>query len=121
MWPSSDFQYSVRSSRSTPDLLTVLFDRIARAFNRSGATAAVALDISKAFYKVWLVGLLHKLNSHGISGEAFDLISYFLSNRLHRVVLDGIFSQEYPVDAGVPQDSILDSAFFLAFPARIGF
>ena len=34
----SDFQYGCRSSRSTADLLTVVSDRIARAFNRSGAT-----------------------------------------------------------------------------------
>ena len=37
-----------RSSESTADLLTVVFDRIARAY-RSWATQAVALDISKAF------------------------------------------------------------------------
>ena len=36
----SDFQY---------DPLTVVSDSIARAFNTSGATRAVALDISKAF------------------------------------------------------------------------
>ena len=33
----SDFQYGFRSSRSTADLLTVVSDRIVRAFNRSGA------------------------------------------------------------------------------------
>ena len=48
----SDFQYGFRSSRSTADLLTVVSDRIARAFNWSGATRAVALDISKAFDRV---------------------------------------------------------------------
>ena len=32
------FQYGFRSSRSTADLHTVVCDRIARAFNRSGAT-----------------------------------------------------------------------------------
>ena len=57
----SDFQYGFRSCRSTADLLTVVSDRIARAFNRSGATRAVALDISKAFDRVWHAGLLHKL------------------------------------------------------------
>ena len=45
----SDFQYNLRSSRSTADLLTVVPDRIARDFNRSGATRAVALDRFKAF------------------------------------------------------------------------
>ena len=43
-------------------------DRIARAFNRSGATRAVALDISKAFDKVWHAVVLRKRKSCGISG-----------------------------------------------------
>ena len=64
----SDFQYCFRSSRSTADLLTVVSDRITRAFNRSGATRAVALDISKAFDRVCYAGLLHKLKAYGISG-----------------------------------------------------
>ena len=59
----SDFQYGFKSSRSTADLLTVVSDRIARAFNRSGATRTVALDISKAFDRVWHDGFLHKLKS----------------------------------------------------------
>ena len=37
-----DFQYGFRSSRSTADLLAVVSDRIARVFNRSGATSAAA-------------------------------------------------------------------------------
>ena len=45
----SDFQYGFKSSQLTADLLTVVSDRIARAFNRSGTTQAVALDISKVF------------------------------------------------------------------------
>ena len=48
----SDFQYGFRSSRSTADLLTVAFNRIARVFNRSGTTRTVALDIFKAFDRV---------------------------------------------------------------------
>ena len=77
----SDFQYGFRSSRSTADLLTVVSDRIARAFNRSGATRAMALDISKAFDRVWHAGLFHKLKSYGISGQIFGLTSSFVSNR----------------------------------------
>ena len=65
----------------------------------------MALDIFKAFDRVWHGGLLHKLTSYGISGQI--LVSSFLSNRRLRVVLDGNSSQEYPVNAGVPQGSIL--------------
>ena len=111
----SDFQYGFRSSRSTADLLTVVSDRIARAFNRSGATRAVALDTSNAFDRVWHAGLLHKLKSYGISGQIFGLISSFLSNRQPWVILDGKFSQEYPVNAAVPQGSILGPTLFLLY------
>ena len=58
----SDFRNGFRSSRSTADQLTVVSNRISRAFNRSGATRAVALDMSKASDRVWHAGLLHKLN-----------------------------------------------------------
>ena len=66
MWPFFNFQYGFRSSQSTEDLLTAVSDRIARAFNRSGATRAMALDISKACHRVWHASLLHKLKSYGI-------------------------------------------------------
>ena len=111
----SDFEYGFRSSRSTADLLTVVSDRIARAFNRSGATRAVALNISKAFDRVWHAGHLHKRKSYGISGQIFGLISSFLSNRWLRVVLDGKSSQEHQVNAGVPQGSILGPTPFLLY------
>ena len=111
----SDFQYGFRSCRSIADLLTVVSDRIARAFNRSGATRAVALDISKALDRVWHAVLLHKLKSYGISGQIFGLNSSLLSNRQLRVVLDGKSSQEYPVNAGVPQGFILGPTIFLLY------
>ena len=38
MWPFSDVQYGFKLSQSTADLLSVVSDRIARVFNRSGAT-----------------------------------------------------------------------------------
>ena len=65
---------------STADLLPVVSDRIATAFNRSGAIQTVAFDIFKAFDRVWHAGLLHKLKPYGISGQIFGLISSFLSN-----------------------------------------
>ena len=93
----------------------VVSDRIARAFNRFGATRDVALDISKAFVRVWHAGVLPKLKSYGISGQIFGLISSFLSNRQLLMVLYGKFSQEYPFNAGVPQGSILGPTLFLLY------
>ena len=57
----SDHQYGFRSGRSTADVLTVFSERVFQSLNASGETRAIALDISKAFYKIWHAGLLHKL------------------------------------------------------------
>ena len=111
----SDFQNGLKSSRSTVDLLTVASDRIVKALNRSEATGVVALDISKASNRVWHAGLLHKLKSYGVSGQIFGFISSFLSKRQLQVVLDRKFSQEYSVNAGVPQGLILCSTLSLLY------
>ena len=67
----------------------------------------MTLVIFKAFKRVWHAGLLHKLRSYGVLGQIFGLISSFLSNRQLGVVLDGNSLQEYRVNAGVTQWSIL--------------
>ena len=68
-----------------------------------------------AFDRVWHVGLLHKLKYYGISGRVFHLISSVLNNRRLRLVLDRESSQEYPVNTGVPQGSILGPTLFLLY------
>ena len=95
--------------------LTVISDRIAKAFNRSRATQAIALDISQAFERVWNAGLLRKLKSYGISGQIFGLNSSFLSNRRLQVFLNVKSSQGYPVNTGAPQAYSVHPAFFLLY------
>ena len=45
------------------------------------AERAIALDISKAFNKVWHAGLLHKLKSYGVGGMILDIVDSFLRER----------------------------------------
>ena len=86
----SDFQYGFRSSPSTEDLLTVVSDRIARAFNRSRATRAVAFDISKALDRVWYPGLLHNLSltefqvRYLLLFSVIDSFEWFWMGSLHK-------------------------------------
>ena len=72
----SDFQYGFRSSQSTAELLAVVSDGIARAFNRSETTPAVALDISKAFDRVWHSGFLSE--TRVLWNFRSDILPYFV-------------------------------------------
>ena len=111
----SDHQYGFRSERSTADLLTVITERIHQALDVSGEARAIALDISKAFDKVWHRGLIHKLQAYGISGPFLNIIKSFLSHRSIQVVLSGSSSKEHSINAGVPQGSVLGPTLFLIF------
>ena len=58
---------------------------------------------------------LTNFKSYGMSSQIFDFISSFLSNRRLQVGLDGKSSEEYPVNAGVLQDSTLGVTLFLLY------
>ena len=100
----SDKQYGFRGCRSTADLLTVVTERVYRALDRCGEARAIALDISKAFDKVWHTGLLHKLASYGISGKVWAIIKSFLQNWKLKVLPDGAMPiYTYSAASGVLQ------------------
>ena len=66
----------------------------------------IFIRLSPGFGVFFCVYLRHKLTSCGIPGQIFGLISSYSINRRLWVVLDGKLLSEYPVNAGVLQDSI---------------
>ena len=73
------------------------------------------LDISKAFDRVWHVGLMHKLRAAGVTGEILNWFKNYLSDRQQRVVLRGAFSDWPFIRDGVLQGSILGPLIFLLY------
>ena len=73
----------------------------------------VVVDVSKAFDKVWHIGLLFRLKAHGVDGELLSLLENYLQNRKQRVVLIGQTSDWREINYGVPLGSVLGSILFL--------
>ena len=115
MWPFFDFHYSFRFSCSTADLLTVVSDRIARPFNRSGESLTIALYIFNAFSRLCHAGFLQKYKFYGISFWFLCRVLSHCSIGQLWVVLDGKSLNKYPANAGVLQGFILGSLFFLLY------
>ena len=63
-------------------LLSIIHE-IQTAFDNNPAVdvRGVFLDISKAFDKVWYIGLLFKLKAYGVDGELLSLLENYLENR----------------------------------------
>jgi hypothetical protein len=85
-----------------------LTDHVTLNFNNNMSTAAVFLDIEKAFDTAWHSGLLYKLSEFEFSPSLIKLIACFLTNRKFKVSVEGgKFSTPRVIAAGVPQDSAL--------------
>mgnify|MGYP003323128865 FL=1 len=94
--------------------LLTFSEYIYNSLDAGGETRAIALDISKAFDKVWHAGLLHKLKAYGV-GSILCILESFLKERSLKVVLDGQSSPLFCINAGVPQGSVLGPTLFLVF------
>jgi hypothetical protein len=111
----SQHQYGFRPKHSTLDLLTSTTQGWENALDKGSEVGIIALDISRAFDRVWHKGLLTKLMSLGIGGQLYRWLRDFLSGRSIRVVLNGQVSSTAKINAGVPQGSILGPTLFLVF------
>jgi retron-type reverse transcriptase len=74
----SSRQYGFQPGKSTMDLLAHATQNWTEALHRGNEVKVIALDISRAFDRVWHKGLLSKLMSIGVGGRLYRWIRGFL-------------------------------------------
>jgi hypothetical protein len=92
-----------------------LTDHVTLNLNNNMSTAAVLLDIEKAFDTTWHPGLLYKLHKLKMSTYIIKLIISFLSERQFEVSVEGEMSTPREIQAVVPQGSILSSTLYSSY------
>ena len=110
----SAFQYGFTKHRSTYDTILRLLRSIGCFF--SVPIPAIFIDISKAYDRVWVHGLIHKLY-HNIGLRAHTLFFYkaLLSNRTFRVYGNGHMSDIFVTPDGVPQGAVSSPHLFIIY------
>ena len=111
----SDNQYGFLPGLSTESALSEFTKFTYCSMNNNNKTAAIFLDISKAFDSVDHDILLNKLSSIGIRGLGLNWFTSYLKNRKQFVKLDNYNSKLLNIKTGVPQGSILGPLLFLLY------
>lgn len=108
-------QYGFRQGFSTIDAVSQLVGDVSVGFDNGLPTAAVMLDVSKAFDALNHEILLQKLEYAGVRGLGLSWLTDYLSDRDQRVEFGRSMSQSIATNCGVPQGSILGPLLFSIF------
>jgi len=88
-------QFAFRERHSTILQVHRLLNEITASLEEKKYCNAVFLDICQAFYRIWHPGLLFKLK-HALTSNYYFAVRH-----------NNTLSDHYPIEAGVPQGSVL--------------
>jgi ribonuclease HI len=113
----SRVQAGFRPGRCAEDQVLRLAESVCARFEhqRDKRTTLALVDFSRAFDKVWHIGLAHKLLRAGIPNCYVWWIRQFLSDRRACVRLNGVCSRQRVFRTGVPQGAVLSPLLFLVY------
>ena len=112
-------QAGFRQNKSTNDKIFELTQIAIQAKNRKRYTAAIFLDIEKAFDKIWHNGLIYKLHNINTPPTLLRYLNSFIKNRtIHFNILNET-SKQIKLNTGVPQGSSLSPLLFILYVADL--
>lgn len=106
------YQFGFVKGKSTLNALTTLVSNVEASKLSNKKTAALFLDIAKAFDSVWHRGLLYKLHQLQCPQHLLHTVKNFLHSRSLIVRSDSATSTSFSPQQGVPQGSPLSPLLY---------
>ena len=100
-------QYGFRKKHSTELAAVEMIDRIIQELDKGNTPLNIFLDQPKAFDTLDHEIMLYKLEYHGVTGPALQLLRSYLSDRKQYIEFENVKSDSSNIKNGIPQGSIL--------------
>lgn len=106
------YQFGFREKTSTMHPLAILVSNVQATKLKGQKSAAVFLDINKAFDSIWHMGLLYKLKKLECPDYLIHLIKGLLEHRVLQIKIENCLSDKFTPEQGVPQGSPLSPLLY---------
>ena len=113
-----DHQFGFRKQHSTIEQIHRITHNISQTLEKKKYCSAVFLDIQQAFDKVWHEGLLYKLKKV-LPHTYYSILKSYLTNRQFMVKYADAITTTFPIEAGIPQGSVLGPLLFSIYTADL--
>ena len=111
--------HAYRSCHSTTTALIQMYDTWLEAVEQGNLAGVCLVDMSAAFDVVDTKLLLEKMKLYGFDKDAVQWMWSYLTYRSQGVYMEGSMSKLLPLEAGVPQGSILGPVFYTIFTSEL--
>ncbi|XP_068704868.1 uncharacterized protein [Montipora foliosa] len=116
----SQLQSAYKQQHSTETALLKVKNDILMSMDEQHVTLLVLLDLSAAFDTIHHDKLIDRLESDlGITDNVLAWLKSYLSDRFHRVSVNGSLSHQFPLKQGVPQGSCLVPLLFTIYTRKL--
>ena len=112
-------QHAYRTHHSTTTAMLAMHDTWVEAAEHGKLAGVTMIDMSAAFDVVDTTILLTKARLYGVTRETEQWLWSYLTGRSQCVTIGGATSSTLPLEAGVPQGSILGPALYSMFTSDL--
>ena len=110
------FQSAYKTAHSTETALLKVINDLLCSIDEGNVTVLTLLDLSAAFDTLDHDILFNRLSfTFGIKNNALNWFKTYLENRNQKVKINNFYSDEIPVNYGVPQGSVLGPLLFTLY------